>query len=86
MLSSPEIRFFPLPKGEPISIATNVDTYMTEQRTAGLVIIQDGKVRLEKYGLEFGAKGRWTSFSVAKSFTSTLVGAAIKGRFYQQYR
>jgi CubicO group peptidase (beta-lactamase class C family) len=72
---------FPLPKGEPISIATNVDTYMSEQRTAGLVIIQDGKVRLEKYGLEFGAEGRWTSFSVAKSFTSTLVGAAIKDGF-----
>ena len=72
---------FSLPKGKPISIASNVDTYMTEQRTAGLVIIHDGKVRLEKYGLEFGAQGRWTSFSVAKSFTSTLVGAAIKDGF-----
>ncbi|MEH6637521.1 MAG: serine hydrolase [Halioglobus sp.] len=72
---------FPLPKGEPIATATNVDTYMKEQRTAGLLIIQDGKVRLEKYGLEFDAKGRWTSFSVAKSFTSTLVGAAIKDGF-----
>jgi CubicO group peptidase (beta-lactamase class C family) len=72
---------FSLPKGKPISIASNVDTYMAEQRTAGLVIIHDGKVRLEKYGLEFGAQGRWTSFSVAKSFTSTLVGAAIKDGF-----
>jgi CubicO group peptidase (beta-lactamase class C family) len=72
---------FPLPKGEPINIAINVDTYMREQRTAGLVIIQDGKVRLEKYGLDFDAKGRWTSFSVAKSFTSSLVGAAIKDGF-----
>jgi CubicO group peptidase (beta-lactamase class C family) len=71
----------PLPRGEPISIATNVDTYMSEQRTAGLVVIQNGKVRLEKYGLEFNAGGRWTSFSVAKSFTSTLVGAAIKDGF-----
>lgn len=72
---------FPLPTGEPIAIATNVDSYMREQRTAGLVIIQDGKIRLEKYGLDFDAKGRWTSFSVAKSFTSTLVGAAIKDGF-----
>jgi len=72
---------FPLPKGEPIAIATNVDSYMKEQRTAGLVIIQDGKIRLEKYGLDFDAKGRWTSFSVAKSFTSTLVGAAIMDGF-----
>jgi CubicO group peptidase (beta-lactamase class C family) len=72
---------FPLPKGEPIDIDTDVDTYMREQRTAGLVIVQDGNVRLEKYGLDFNAKGRWTSFSVAKSFTSTLVGAAIKDGF-----
>jgi CubicO group peptidase (beta-lactamase class C family) len=72
---------FLLTKGEPIAIATNVDSYMREQRTAGLVIIQDGKIRLEKYGLDFDAKGRWTSFSVAKSFTSTLVGAAIKDGF-----
>ncbi|MBK6740523.1 MAG: serine hydrolase [Haliea sp.] len=69
---------YPLPKGEPIEISVDVDAYMQEQRTAGLVIVQDGKVRLEKYGLDFDANGRWTSFSVAKSFTSTLAGAAIK--------
>jgi CubicO group peptidase (beta-lactamase class C family) len=71
-------KVFPLPKGAPLTIATSVETYMEQQRTAGLVIIQDGKIRLEKYGLEFSAQGRWTSFSVAKSFTSTLVGAAIE--------
>ncbi len=69
---------YPMPKGAPIKIATDVDAYMKAQRTAGLVIVQDGKVRLEKYGLGFDAKGKWTSFSVAKSFTSTMVGAAIK--------
>lgn len=69
---------YPLPKGEPIEISVDVDAYMQEQRTAGLVIVQDGKVLLEKYGLDFDANGRWTSFSVAKSFTSTLAGAAIK--------
>ena len=69
---------YPLPKGEPITIGTDVDAYMMAQRTAGLVIVQDGQVRLEKYGLDFDAEGKWTSFSVAKSFTSTLVGAAIK--------
>ncbi len=68
----------PLPAGSPLTIPTDVDAYMKDQRTAGLVIIQDGKVRLEKYGLDFTAQGRWTSFSVAKSFTSSLVGAAIK--------
>ena len=71
-------KVYPLPKGEPITIGTDVDAYMKAQRTAGLVIVQDGKVRLEKYGLDFDAEGKWTSFSVAKSFTSTFVGAAIK--------
>jgi CubicO group peptidase (beta-lactamase class C family) len=69
---------FPLPKGNPITIATDIDAYMKAQRTAGLVIIQDGKLRLERYGLGFDGLGRWTSFSVAKSLTSTMVGAAIK--------
>ena len=68
----------PLPKGKPITIGMDVDAYMKAQRTAGLVIVQDGKIRLEKYGLGFSGDGKWTSFSVAKSFTSTLVGAAIK--------
>jgi CubicO group peptidase (beta-lactamase class C family) len=71
-------KVYPMPKGAPIKIATDVDAYMKAQRTAGLVIVQDGKIRLEKYGLDFDATGKWTSFSVAKSFTSTMVGAAIK--------
>ncbi len=70
---------FAMPKGAPLSI--DVAEYMKGQRTAGLVIVQDGKIRLEKYGLGFDGNGRWTSFSVAKSFTSTLVGAAIKDGF-----
>jgi CubicO group peptidase (beta-lactamase class C family) len=69
---------YPLPKGDPINVGTDVDAYMKAQRTAGLVIVQDGKIRLEKYGLDFSGDGKWTSFSVAKSFTSTMVGAAIK--------
>ena len=71
-------KVYPLPKGAPLDVGIDVDAYMKDQRTAGLVIIQDGKIRLEKYGLDFSGDGRWTSFSVAKSFTSTLVGAAIR--------
>ncbi|MFM5949325.1 MAG: serine hydrolase domain-containing protein [Novosphingobium sp.] len=67
----------PLPQGKPLTIP-GIDAYMAGQRAAALVIVQDGKIRFERYGLGFDAKGRWTSFSVAKSFTSTLVGAAIK--------
>jgi CubicO group peptidase (beta-lactamase class C family) len=66
-----------LPPGRPLTIP-GIDQYMAGQRAAGLVILQDGKLRFERYGLSFDAKGRWTSFSVAKSFTSTLVGAALQ--------
>jgi CubicO group peptidase (beta-lactamase class C family) len=67
----------PLPPGKPLAIP-DLDEYMAGQHSAGIVILQDGKVRLERYGLDFDAAGRWTSFSVAKSFTSTLVGAAVQ--------
>jgi CubicO group peptidase (beta-lactamase class C family) len=67
-----------LPVGAPIKVKIDIDDYMTAQRNAGLIILQDGKIRFEKYALGYGAEGRWTSFSVAKSLTSTMVGAAIK--------
>ncbi|WP_246202861.1 serine hydrolase domain-containing protein [Sphingomonas lacunae] len=74
-----------LPHGAPLNPvweadgrSWTVDSHMADQRLAGLIIIQDGRIRLERYGLGFSGAGRWTSFSVAKSFTSTLVGAAVQ--------
>lgn len=67
-----------LPAGEPLALDVDVDAYMAAQRAAGMVIIHKGAVRYESYQNAFTAEGRWTSFSVAKSFTSTLVGAAIE--------
>lgn len=55
-----------------------IDDYMTANRISGLLVIKDGKILLEKYGLGRKPEERWTSFSVAKSVTSTLVGAAIQ--------
>lgn len=52
--------------------------YMQEQNAVGIMIVHKGKVRFEEYRAGFSAEQRWTSFSVAKSFTSTLVGAALK--------
>jgi CubicO group peptidase (beta-lactamase class C family) len=68
----------PLPPGPPLKLALDVDTYMAGQRSAALLVVQDGRLRLERYGLGFDAHGRWTSFSMAKSITSTLVGAALR--------
>lgn len=67
-----------LPPGPPLNLPLDVDAYMAGQRSAALLIMHDGRVRLERYGLGFDAAGRWTSFSVAKSITSTLVGAALR--------
>ncbi|NNU45281.1 serine hydrolase [Ramlibacter sp. B156] len=67
-----------LPAGAPLELPLDVAAYMAGQRSAALLVVHDGKVRLERYGLDFDAQGRWTSFSVAKSITSTLVGAAIR--------
>ncbi|MCI5045222.1 MAG: beta-lactamase family protein, partial [Aquisalinus sp.] len=67
-----------LETGAPINLSLDLDQYVDEQKIAGLLILQDGAVRLEKYRLGFSAEERWTSFSVAKSLTSTLVGAAIQ--------
>jgi CubicO group peptidase (beta-lactamase class C family) len=70
---------YPLAAGTPLMVpGVDIAAYMASQRSAGLVIVHDGKVRFEKYALGQDASGRWTSFSVAKSMTSTLVGAAIK--------
>jgi CubicO group peptidase (beta-lactamase class C family) len=67
-----------LPPGPPLKLGLDVDAYMAGQRSAALLVLHDGRLRLERYGLGFDRSGRWTSFSVAKSVTSTLVGAAIR--------
>ncbi|MEM8825963.1 MAG: serine hydrolase domain-containing protein [Pseudomonadota bacterium] len=67
-----------LPAGDPLAIdETELADFMTAQNVAGLMVVKDGRVLLERYGLGMDADDRWTSFSVAKSFTSTLAGAAI---------
>jgi len=52
--------------------------YLADNRVAGLLILKDGKVVLEDYELGAGPDTRWISFSMAKSISSTLVGAALK--------
>jgi CubicO group peptidase (beta-lactamase class C family) len=78
-------RVRPLPVGTPLQAfarggaqAAYLDDYLTTQKVAGLLVLQDGKRRLERYALGLTPSKRWTSFSVAKSITGTLVGAAIR--------
>ena len=55
----------------------NTTTYMEQNDVAGLLILKRGRIVLERYALGFDDQSLWTSFSVAKSITSTLLGAAI---------
>ncbi|WP_447756103.1 serine hydrolase domain-containing protein [Sphingopyxis fribergensis] len=55
----------------------SVDDYMARDRIAGLLVISKGRIVLEKYGQGQTPADRWISFSIAKSVTSTLLGAAI---------
>jgi CubicO group peptidase (beta-lactamase class C family) len=66
----------PLPPGEPIRF--DPTSYMQAERVAGVLVIQDGRIRLEHYGLGLRAEDHWVSFSMTKSLTSTLVGTALK--------
>jgi CubicO group peptidase (beta-lactamase class C family) len=52
--------------------------YLADDRVAGLLILKDGKVVMEDYELGTSPDTRWISFSMAKSVSSTLVGAALK--------
>ena len=81
--ASPDVRV--LPQGTPLPASTRsaIESYMASQGTAGVIVLQGGKIRFEQYALGFGPEGRWTSFSVAKSFTSTLLGAAVKDGFIE---
>lgn len=65
-----------LPPGDPITL--DPSAYMETERVAGLLVIQDGRIRLERYGLGIGERDHWVSFSMTKSLTSTLVGTALK--------
>jgi len=58
--------------------AMSLDDYMAAYRVSGVLVLHDGKIVLERYGLGRTAADRWTSMSVAKSVTSLLVGAAIQ--------
>jgi CubicO group peptidase (beta-lactamase class C family) len=58
--------------------AHDTTSYMADYRVSGIVVIKDGEILLEQYGLGRRPEDRWISFSVTKSLTSTLIGAAIK--------
>lgn len=56
----------------------SVDQFLEVNRVAGLLVLRDGQIVEERYRFGNTARTRWMSMSVAKSITSTLVGAALR--------
>jgi CubicO group peptidase (beta-lactamase class C family) len=55
----------------------DLDQYLDLNRVAGILVLKNGRIALERYRYGNSERTRWMSMSVAKSITSTLVGAAI---------
>jgi len=67
------------PKGKTLAEALKKPTadFMKTGDIVGVMLIHGDEVLVEEYARGFTAADRWTSFSVAKSVTGTLVGAAV---------
>jgi len=77
----------PIPKsakGLPdLAIASGGKTYdlydyVSRNRTTGLLVLKDGISKFEHYEAGNTPQTRWISMSMAKSVTTTLIGAAIR--------
>ncbi len=55
-----------------------IDDYLADQSVAGLLVIKNGKIVFERYRLGNTEETIWMSYSVSKSVTSMLIGAAIR--------
>jgi len=62
---------------EAISTVDDFDSFLADNRTQAFIVIQDDTIIYEQYFNGASSDSIVTSFSSAKSFTSTLVGIAI---------
>ena len=62
----------------PENYSSKVANFVYQNNVAGLLVINDGQVMLERYALGLTERDRWTTMSTVKSMTSLLVGAAIE--------
>lgn len=69
-----------IPKWED---GANLASYMIKNRIGGVIVVKNGAIRLEAYGGEMDQNSLWTSYSVAKSISSLLVGVALKDGYIE---
>lgn len=55
-----------------------LNDYITLNHVTAILVLRDGQVAYERYLAGNSSRTRWMSMSVAKSITSTLIGAAVK--------
>ncbi|WP_262694638.1 serine hydrolase domain-containing protein [Kordiimonas aquimaris] len=56
----------------------SVNDLLAQEPLMGMAVVQGDTIRLEHYAPDHNPESVWVSFSVTKSFTSTLIGAALK--------
>jgi CubicO group peptidase (beta-lactamase class C family) len=59
-------------------VERGIDTFMDHNVVAGLLVLKDGRIVLERYGLGLGEGDRWSTMSTVKSVTGMLVGACLR--------
>ncbi|HLS10765.1 MAG TPA: serine hydrolase [Flavobacteriaceae bacterium] len=73
---------YPLTKSDEITPKwednTDLSSYINDNRIGGVIVLKDGEVKLEAYNENVTQNTLWTSYSVAKSISSMLVGVALK--------
>ncbi len=62
----------------PVNFAFDGNTYGRGNRTSAVVIVKDGQVMAERYGRGMDAETPQRTWSVAKSLTATIIGAALE--------
>lgn len=62
---------------------TTLESYIQKNRIGGVIVVKDGKIQLEAYGEGVDQNTLWTSYSVAKSISSLLVGVALEDGFIE---
>lgn len=58
-------------------LSKELESYLKKHHSAAFLIIKDGKLHTEKYFSPYTAQSKVNSFSMAKTITTMLVGAAI---------
>lgn len=56
----------------------SLDKFIRKTKTQAIIIIKDDTIVFEKYGAKYSENSVVTSFSVAKSFDSAIIGALIE--------